>query len=229
MQTNGRCNPAFEAVRDAFAANFDAGLELGASVAVTVDGEPVVDLWAGLASKDGRPWVEDTIVNVYSSTKTMAALCVLMLADRGKLDLDAPVATYWPEFAQNGKGGVLVTPRDEPLRRPPRLRPAAGSGRSLRLEEVLRQPRRTGAVVGARHCRRLPRDHAGIPAGRARPARRRPHARHVLPRGSRRPARRRLPHRPRCQTRWPRRRTRAAGAPAGGGLRDRYPGRPAHG
>jgi len=109
MQTNGTCNPAFEAVRDAFVANFDAGNELGASVAVTVDGQPVVDLWAGLAAPDGRPWEEDTIVNVYSSTKTMASLCVLMLADRGKLDLDAPVAKYWPEFAQNGKEGVLVS------------------------------------------------------------------------------------------------------------------------
>ena len=109
MQTNGTCNPAFEAVRDAFAANFDAGGELGACVAVTVNGEPVVDLWAGLAASDGRPWERDTIVNVYSSTATMASLCVLMLADRGKLDLEAPVATYWPEFAQNGKGGVLVS------------------------------------------------------------------------------------------------------------------------
>jgi CubicO group peptidase (beta-lactamase class C family) len=109
MQTNGTCNPAFEAVRDAFVANFDAGGELGASVAVTVNGEPVVDLWAGLAASDGRLWERDTIVNVYSSTKTMASLCVLMLADRGKLDLDAPVATYWPEFAQNGKGGILVS------------------------------------------------------------------------------------------------------------------------
>ncbi len=109
MQTHGTCKPAYEGVRDAFAANFDAGLELGASVAVTVDGEPVVDLWAGLAASDGRPWEQDTIVNVYSSTKTMASLCVLMLADRGKLDLDAPLAAYWPEFAQNGKAGVLIS------------------------------------------------------------------------------------------------------------------------
>jgi CubicO group peptidase (beta-lactamase class C family) len=108
MLANGTCDPAFEAVRDAFVANFDAGGELGASVAVTVNGEFVVDLWAGLAAPDGRPWERDTIVNVYSSTKTMASLCVLMLADRGKLDLDAPVAKYWPEFAQNGKEGVLV-------------------------------------------------------------------------------------------------------------------------
>ncbi len=108
MDIHGTCDPAFEPVRKAFAANFDAGHEVGASVAVTHNGKFVVDCWAGLAVKGGRPWERDTIVNVYSSTKTMAALCVLMLADRGKIDLDAPVATYWPEFAQNGKAGVLV-------------------------------------------------------------------------------------------------------------------------
>ena len=75
---------------------------------MTIDGEPVVDLWGGDADPAGDPWVEDTIVNVYSSTKTMAALCVLMLADRGAIDLDAPVAEYWPEFARTGKAGVLV-------------------------------------------------------------------------------------------------------------------------
>ena len=102
------CQPGFEAVRSAFEGNFDAGLEVGASVALTIDGEPVVDLWGGAANSAGEPWVENTIVNVYSSTKTMSALCVLMLADRGALDLDAPVAQYWPEFAQNGKDRVLV-------------------------------------------------------------------------------------------------------------------------
>ncbi len=106
--SNGLCKPGYEAVRAAFEGNFATGAELGASVAMTVDGEPVVDLWGGAADPAGRPWVEDTIVNVYSSTKTMAALCVLMLADRGAIDLDAPVADYWPEFAQQGKAGVLV-------------------------------------------------------------------------------------------------------------------------
>ena len=68
----------------------------------------MVDIWAGDADTDGTPWHRDTIVNVYSTTKTMAATCMLMLADRGELDFDAPVARYWPEFAQNGKDGVLV-------------------------------------------------------------------------------------------------------------------------
>ena len=92
----------------AFAANFASGDEVGASVCVTRAGRTVVDLWAGDADTQGRPWAEDTIVNVWSTTKTMAATCVLMLADRGEVDLDAPVATYWPEFAANGKEGVLV-------------------------------------------------------------------------------------------------------------------------
>lgn len=109
MDVNGTCNDGFGAVRDAFAKNFDDGLEVGASVCVTVDGKPVVDLWAGDANESGDPWAEDTIVNVYSSTKTMASLCMLMLADRGQLDFSAPVAQYWPEFAANGKEGVLVS------------------------------------------------------------------------------------------------------------------------
>ncbi|MBW2416239.1 MAG: beta-lactamase family protein, partial [Deltaproteobacteria bacterium] len=109
MEPQGFVRPGFEPVRDAFVSNFDQGRELGASVAVTRDGEPVVDLWAGDADSDGTPWQEDTIVNVYSTTKTMAGACVLLLADRGQVDLHAPVATYWPEFAQNGKDGVLVS------------------------------------------------------------------------------------------------------------------------
>jgi len=109
MDTQGFCQPDFEGVQQAFEANFDKGLELGASVAVTLDGEPVVDLWGGSASPQGNPWQEDTLVNVYSTTKTMAAFCVLVLADRGEVDLHAPVADYWPEFAQQGKEAVLVS------------------------------------------------------------------------------------------------------------------------
>ena len=108
VEVHGDCDGRFQPVRDAFARNFDEDLELGACVAVTLDAEPVVDLWAGNADEQDRPWAADTIVNVYSTTKTMAALCVLMVADRGLVDFDAPVADYWPEFAQNGKDGVLV-------------------------------------------------------------------------------------------------------------------------
>jgi len=107
-EIHGTCDERFGAVRDAFVANFDAGSERGASVAVTLRGEPVVDLWAGDADPQGRPWEQDTIVNVWSTTKTMAATCMLMLADRGELDLDAPIAQVWPEFAANGKESVTT-------------------------------------------------------------------------------------------------------------------------
>jgi CubicO group peptidase (beta-lactamase class C family) len=107
-EIHGTCRDGFESVRTAMRANFDQGQELGACVFVTVAGEPVVDLWAGDADEHGRPWEQDTIVNVYSTTKTMAATCVLMLADRGELDLNAPVSTYWPEFAANGKEDIRV-------------------------------------------------------------------------------------------------------------------------
>ena len=108
MESQGYCVDEFEAVRDAFQENFATGDELGASVCVVHDGKVVVDLWGGHSAPSGEPWQKDTIVNVYSTTKTMAAVCMLMLADRGLVDFDAPVARYWPEFAQNGKEGVLV-------------------------------------------------------------------------------------------------------------------------
>ena len=109
IEIKGHVAPGFEPVREAFEKNFASGLERGASVFVTREGEAVVDLWAGAADPSGRTWERDTIVNVYSTTKTMAALCVLMLADRGEVELDAPVARYWPEFAKNGKEAITVS------------------------------------------------------------------------------------------------------------------------
>jgi len=106
---HGSCDPRFEKVRDAFAANFAAGKEVGASFAAAIEGELVVDLWAGSAdAARTRPWERDTLVNVFSTTKAMTALAAHVLADRGLLDLDAPVASYWPEFAANGKGAIPV-------------------------------------------------------------------------------------------------------------------------
>ncbi|MEU0374860.1 serine hydrolase domain-containing protein [Streptomyces sp. NPDC006283] len=105
----GHCDERFSAVRAAFEENFRERGELGAAVTVLVDGEKAVDLWGGWA--DGtrtRPWERDTLVNVWSTTKGPTALCAHLLADRGLLDLDAPVARYWPEFAAAGKEGVLV-------------------------------------------------------------------------------------------------------------------------
>jgi CubicO group peptidase (beta-lactamase class C family) len=106
---HGECAPRFAKVREAFEANFAAGREVGASFAVVLRGEPVVDLWGGFADEARtRPWERDTIVNVFSTTKAMAALCAHLLADRGRLDLDAPVAKLWPEFAAAGKGELPV-------------------------------------------------------------------------------------------------------------------------
>src|SRR5437773_1365658 len=106
---HGHCDPRFLAVRDAFAANFAAGREVGASFATTVEGELVVDLWGGYAdAATTRPWERETIVNVFSTTKAMTALCAHLLVDRGELDLDAPVARYWPEFAQAGKERITT-------------------------------------------------------------------------------------------------------------------------
>ncbi|MFB7539922.1 serine hydrolase domain-containing protein [Streptomyces zaomyceticus] len=105
----GHCDPRFAAVRDAFEANFRTRDELGAAVTVQVHGETVVDLWGGWADPARtRPWERDTVVNVWSTTKGVTALCAHLLADRGLLDLDAPVASYWPEFAAAGKEGLPV-------------------------------------------------------------------------------------------------------------------------
>ena len=104
----GDCDPAFAGVREAFQANFDLGLDVGASVAVSVGGRMVVDLWGGRRNEAGAPWEADTLVNLYSTSKTMTALALLVLADSGRVNLEAPVAEYWPEFAANGKTGVKV-------------------------------------------------------------------------------------------------------------------------
>ena len=109
VEISGTCGEGFEPVREAFASNFEQGLDVGASVAVYLRGEPVVDLWGGQLDKVGsEPWREDTIVNVWSTTKTMTNLCALILADRGEVDLASPVARYWPEFAAAGKASVEV-------------------------------------------------------------------------------------------------------------------------
>lgn len=105
----GTCTDEFEAVKQIFQKNLENGEEIGATLYVNLGGKTVVDLYGGFADeKRSRPWTEDTIVNVWSSTKNVTSLAALLLADRGLLDLDAPVAKYWPEFAANGKEKVLV-------------------------------------------------------------------------------------------------------------------------
>ena len=106
---HGRCEPPFARVRDAFADIFAAGSEVGAALAVHVGSQPVVDVWAGHADAGRtRPWDADTIVNLYSVGKAVTAVCALRLVEAGALDLDAPVARYWPEFAQAGKAELPV-------------------------------------------------------------------------------------------------------------------------
>ncbi len=105
----GYCDARFERMRNILAANLGSGADLGASVAVTLNNEPVVDLWGGWAdAAQTTPWTEHTITNVWSTTKTMTSLAALVLADRGELDVHAPVAKYWPEFAANGKAAIKV-------------------------------------------------------------------------------------------------------------------------
>ncbi len=105
----GFVDPRFERVREAFAAALGNGSDIGASFAATIGGEPVIDLWGGWADEARtRPWEKDTIVNVYSTTKTMTALTALWLADQGALRFEERVAHYWPEFAAAGKADVTV-------------------------------------------------------------------------------------------------------------------------
>jgi CubicO group peptidase (beta-lactamase class C family) len=108
-EIHGTCAAGYEPVREAFAGNFAEPGEIGASVAVAVGGEPVVNLWAGWADPGRtREWQEDTLTNVWSTTKAMTSLCAHILIDRGELDQDAPVARYWPEFAAGGKAEIPV-------------------------------------------------------------------------------------------------------------------------
>jgi CubicO group peptidase (beta-lactamase class C family) len=102
--------PGFDGVRDVFEQNFANGLEVGACFSAYHRGEKVVDLWGGIADQTtGRPWTENTIEVVFSTTKGVTAICAHKLAQEGKLDFDAPVAKYWPEFAQNGKADIPVS------------------------------------------------------------------------------------------------------------------------
>ncbi len=105
----GTCSARFDPLRELFAAKLESGEDLDASLAVNIDGEMVVDLWGGWADEARTvPWTENTITNVFSTTKTMTALAALVLVDHGELDLDANVAAYWPEFAVRGKGEIKV-------------------------------------------------------------------------------------------------------------------------
>ena len=105
----GNFDARFAAVRDAFGSNFDQDLEIGAALSVSVGGRNVVDIWGGyLDEAQTRKWERDSLACIFSCTKGVIAVLALMLADRGLIDLDAPVADYWPEFAQKGKAEIPV-------------------------------------------------------------------------------------------------------------------------
>lgn len=109
MDINGFVSAGFERVRDAFAQNFAEGLEQGASFAAVINGEPVINLWAGHSDRAGaKPWAENTLIPVHSTTKPIAALIVARLVDEGLLDFDAPLAFVWPEFGAHGKDQVTL-------------------------------------------------------------------------------------------------------------------------
>lgn len=108
-QICGRCDRRFAGLRSALARNFNEHGEVGAALAVVLEGRPIVDLWAGWTDRGRtRPWRRDTLVNVFSVGKPMAAICLLVLIERGLVDLDAPVADYWSEFSDAGKADVTV-------------------------------------------------------------------------------------------------------------------------
>jgi CubicO group peptidase (beta-lactamase class C family) len=194
-QVQGGCEERFGAVRDALAESLDRD-DVGASAAVYLNGEPVADLWGGYADEARTiPWGRDTITNVWSTTKVMTALCALILADRGDLDLAAPVARYWPEFAAAGKDGVLVRHL---------LAHTAGLptwDEPMTVEDLYDWPTCTArlaaqsATVGAGHRGRLPRADLRISGWRGDPPGHRPSDGGVLRRRGGRAAGRRFPHR----------------------------------
>jgi CubicO group peptidase (beta-lactamase class C family) len=107
--THGSCDPAFNRIRDLFQERLNSGDELGASLCVNIDGKNVLDIWGGYAdAAKTRPWEEDTLTVVWSCSKIVSALAALTLVDRGQLDVEERVSTYWPEFAVNGKEDVKV-------------------------------------------------------------------------------------------------------------------------
>ena len=154
VEVHGSVASRFERVREAFAENFALFPEVGASVAVMIDGDLVIDLWGGHTDLGrGTEWGKDTIVNVWSSTKGATALAAHMLAERGELDCDAPVTRYWPEFGQQGKGEMpvryLLTHESGLHQMPPQLPATAAYDWSTMVEALAAQ--RPAWEPGSKH------------------------------------------------------------------------------
>lgn len=145
----GLCVPGFERMRDAFESNFTDGDEIGAAVAVWVEGDLVVNLWGGFAdAARHRPWRQDTLASIYSGTKGLTSTCVHLLADRGELDLQAPVARYWPEFGRAGKHGITLAMVLGHRAAPAYIGPTPRTG--TRCAHTSRPPSRGGSPVPRR-------------------------------------------------------------------------------
>ena len=192
----GTCIARFDPLRELFVAKLESGEDLGASLAFNIDGEMVVDLWGGWADEARTvPWTENTITNVYSTTKCMTSLAALVLVDRGELDLDANVAKYWPEFAANGKAGIKVRQLMS------HTSGVSGWEQPITLEDLYDWEKSTALLaaqrlVGARDGLGLPRAELRPPDRRSDPAHHRPAPGRVLCRAHCGAAGRRLPHRP---------------------------------
>jgi CubicO group peptidase (beta-lactamase class C family) len=149
--SGGHVEPGFEPVADAFAQGFAERGEAGAAFAATLDGRPVVDLWGGVADRaSGRPWQQDTMQLIFSGTKGLTGLCVMMLVDRGELALDDPVAAHWPEFAAQGKEAITVAEVLSHRSRLPGVRSALSN-------EDLLDPRGLAALLAAQAPETEPR------------------------------------------------------------------------
>jgi len=140
----GFCDERFTSIRDLFSAGLERGTDEGASYAVAFNGQLVVDLWGGYRDlARTKPWEANTVVAVASTSKVIVAMATLMLWDRGLLDLDEPIATYWPDFAKNGK--AAITPRQVLLH----SSGLPGFGRTPTIDEIIDLDRMAGIIEGA--------------------------------------------------------------------------------
>ena len=157
----GDVDEGYGKVADAFRLNLSSGTEVGAAVAVYREGRKVVDLWGGYRNGITRtPWTQDTLVNVYSTTKGIAALTVALAVSRGLLSYDARVADYWPEFAQGGKEAITVRQLLAHQAGLPVIRPLLTLGDIADPAKLSAEIGGAGPRVAAGHASRLPRCHA---------------------------------------------------------------------
>ena len=162
-EVGGHVEPGFEGVRDAFANNFEEHGEVGATYAFYVDGTQVVDLWGGERPDTGVPYDGDTLQIVFSSTKGAAAACAHLLAQRGQLDIDAPVVTYWPEFGQAGKEHIPVRWLLSHQAGLPTIDAKLTREEALAWEPVIHALEVQAPLLGARRRARLPRADLRLP------------------------------------------------------------------